>query len=407
MRRAQKFSFGNYLSERGRALNILIKRDIQFKNKCQISAPVWAEISLGNLKYNMERLRQNLGEQVAIMPVVKTDAYGHGAVPVSKIFEACGAAGLAVAKVAEGVELRKGGLGLPVYVIEYMLPGESEMVLEHDLVPIVQSMDLARILALKGRERQKKVRVQIRVDTGEGNMGLYPGDITDMLRLLKELEWLEPDGIFTHLTAAYAHDSRLVERQLYLFNEAVELAAKEDVHFPLVHTASSPAILSFPKSYYNLVRPGTLLYGLPSLKDQQDRDYKGVMQLKARISHLKRIDGGQKTLGYDFRVTAASAMTLAVVPLGYGDALFLLNYMHGHVLVGGCRAPVFGRPCMAHFLVDVTQIPGAGIGDEVVIFGQQGTGVIRAETVAENAGINILNCESVCFLSNRIKRIYL
>ncbi len=359
-----------------------------------------------NLAYNVKRLKAALGEQVRLMPVVKADAYGHGAVAVSKVFERCGAMGLAVAKVAEGVELRKAGIKLPIFVVEYLLPEESDRVAEYDLIPVVHSLELLRNLALKGRSRQKKMKIQVRVDTGSGNMGLPPGEVQSLLREVKKLPWLELEGLFTHLTAAYDCEKALVAEQLDLFEKTVRLAEKEGLQVPLVHAASSPAILCFPETHFNLVRPGTLLYGFPSLENQQERGYRPVLQLKARISQIKKIKAGVKTVGYDYRVKASSSKSLAVIPLGYGDAFFLLGSRGGDVLIGGQRAPIFGHPCMAHFQADVTHIPGIQTGDEVVIFGQQGSETIPAEEVAEKAGIGTLNCESVCFLSSGIPRIY-
>lgn len=223
--------------------------------------PAWMEINLKNAAFNLKCLQRNLGEQVKIMPVVKADAYGHGALAVSRVFERCGAMGLAVANVAEGVELRKAGISLPIYVLEHLLPEESEQVVEYDLSPVVHSMELARKLSIEGRVRQKTVHVQVRVDTGSGIMGLHPDKVLPLLREIKGLSWLALVGIFTHLTAAYDCEYALVSKQLDLFERTVQLSLTEDLEVPLVHAASSPVILCFPEAHFNIVRPGTLPCG--------------------------------------------------------------------------------------------------------------------------------------------------
>ena len=376
-------------------------------NHLEQSPVTRVEIDLDRLEHNVRVLQHSLGASVSMLPVVKANAYGHGDISVSeRLQHVSGVKGLAVASVAEGMKLRSAGIVVPIKILEHSMPGQEREIVEYDLISFITGPDMIRELALQAKQRQKKVPVQIRVDTETGNMGLTLEELPGICRKLKDMPWLECVGVFTHLYSAYSQNDRLVSGQLALFNRALEIAQELEMPISSVHAASSPAILRYPAAHYNVVRPGTVLYGLPSFADQLTGDYRAVMQLKSRINSIKKIPADSMITGYTTGICCSSSMRLATVPLGYADAPFLMNMKEGEgeVLVRQKKVPVVGSPFMMHLLIDVTGLPDVRVGDEVVFFGKQGEAEIKAEEVAQKAGIGVTNCEKVCFLSSRIPR---
>jgi len=382
----------------------LLTGEAEVATELERSALSWVEVDLARLKYNVQMLQNRIGPAVSMLPVVKADAYGHGAVAVSRCLQKIPSVkGLAVASVAEGIELRSAGIGVPIFMLECALPGQESLIVDYHLIPLVTDLSMARELAILGKQKQKKVRVHIRVDSYTGNMGMALDELSYFLQQVKDMEWLEWSGIFTHLYAAYSQHDQLVKKQLSVFNRAREIAREMRIPIPMIHAASSPAILRYPEAYYNTVRPGTVIYGLPSFNGQID-DYRPVMQLKSQITNVKSMPAGSVIAGYKYRNSYASRVRLAKVALGYADASFLLNMREGEVLIRGQKVKIVGIPYMLHLLVDITGVPTAAPGDEVVFFGEQGEMMISAEEVAFKADIGTTNCEKVCFLSNRLPR---
>ena len=369
--------------------------------------PAWVEINLGRLQKNLLSLQGKLGPLKRVLPVVKADAYGHGAVAVSRRLEGIhGLEGFAVASVPEGVELRVSGIRTPIILLEFFLSGQEKHIAEYDLTAVVSGKENVDRLALQGKNNQKTINVQVRLDTGYGNMGISLEELPELLKYIKEMEWLECSGIFTHLYASYFREDKLVDRQLSFFKRGLELAEKMGVPFSGMHAASSPAILHYPDSHYSLVRPGTILYGLPSFEGQHTSNFQPVMQLKTRIAHIKNLPPGTAVAGYNMSEKKTVPLRLATIPLGSADAYYLGNLHDGHVLINGKKAPIIGSAFMMHILVDVTEIPNGMPGDEVVLFGEQGEEVILAEELARKSGIGIINCEKVCFVNSRVPRYY-
>ncbi|UMZ72805.1 alanine racemase [Natranaerofaba carboxydovora] len=368
----------------------------------------WIEVHIGHLLHNINILQKHLGPTINMLPVVKADAYGHGAVAISKELQKNSSViGLAVSSVAEGIELRCSGINIPIFILEYISPGQEESIVDCDLVPLLTNLSMAEKLGLLGKEKQKKVQVQVRVAVEAGNIGVSIDELPNLLLQIKGMEWLELKGFFTHLYAAYSKNDVMVAKQLSVFKKAVKMANDYNITFPLTHAASSPAILKYPDSYFNTVRPGTIMYGLPSFEDQEDTGLRPVMQLKSKITNIITLPAGGVIAGYVKQPYCSSTMRLATVPLGYRDAPFLLNMQGGEVLVKGERTKIVGSPFMTHLLVDVTRICEANLGDEVVFFGEQVEDTIKAEDIANKAGIGATHCESICFLSSRIPRSFI
>lgn len=366
---------------------------------------VWAEVNLNNLKDNYFSVYQSLKKGTGVLPVIKGNAYGHGAVAVARQLLECGAESLAVSSVHEGIELRQAGINVPLVILEETPPQGAEKVVEYDLTAAACSFPFISALGFHARQKQKIVKIHVRVDTSYGGPGIKPGDFGQFARKIKEMPWLEIEGIFTHLFAAYTLDGKNVAAQLNTFNEVLAEARRLNLEIPLVHAASSPAIFNYPDSHYNLVRPGIALYGLPPYEGASC-DIKPVMQLKGDIVSIKEINCGF-SLGYKDNIAVERPLRIATVSIGYGDAFFLFLINNGEALIRGKRAPYFGRSCTATIRLDITDVEDAQVGDEVVFFGEQGDESISAVEVAEKAGIGLLNCETVCLLNRELPRIYL
>ncbi len=381
-----------------------MKKDPVLERSQEINS--WIEINMEHLNHNIKLIGKKVGACVNLMPVVKADAYGHGSVHISKELQKNpNVIGLAVSSVLEGIELRQAGVSIPLFILEDSLPGQEPLIIDYNLTPLIANFSMAKELAIIAEKKQKKVQVQIRISIENSNMGISTTDLPDFINQIKEIKWLDLQGFFTHLYAAYNQNDKLVSHQLSEFNYALSIAQKMNLVLPLIHAASSPAILRYPDAYYNTVRPGTILYGLSSFDNQEDIGLKPVMQLKSKVAKVKSINaGGSITAGYNKQSNCNINMRIATVPLGYSDALFLLKMKGGEVIINGGKAPIVGIPFMSHFLVDISLLPDTYPGDEVVIFGIQGNRVIRVEDIAQKAGIGTTNCESICFLSSRVPR---
>ncbi len=365
----------------------------------------WAEIHLDKLKNNFFAVKHRLQPGTKVIAVIKADAYGHGAVRVASALADCAVDGFAVSSAAEAIELRGAGILAPILILGYTPPEWAETVLKYDLTATVCNAKLAAALAEKAELKQQKARIHIKVDTGFGSDGVPDGQCLAFVQKLLSNKWLEIEGVFTHLVSAYGQDEELLRNQLARFDQLISGFTAHSVAIPLIHAASSPAIMNVPETHYDLVRLGIVLYGLTVPNSELGPEFKPVMQLKAKITGIKTIEPGH-TLGYGRTYPVESNKRIASVPLGYADGFFFLLLKNGEVLVHGKRAPIWGQPRMDHFLVDVTDIPEASVGDEIVIFGEQRGAVITAEEVALRSQVGLLNCDAVCLLGKRVPRIY-
>ncbi len=404
--------------------------------EARILRPAWAEINLDRLCHNIHSIINRLTPQVKLLAVVKADAYGHGAVPVASLAVQQGASMLGVATVGEGIELRQAGITAPVLILGAIDKTEADLVAEYVLTATVFTLPVAMALHAAGQKRHSKVKCHIRIDTGGGTLGIPAQNVPVFLSKIKYLPGLELAGVYTHLYATYGYDGSLVRRQIDQF-DAIMAVIKKLVPQPLVvHAASSPGIVSWPEAYYDMVRAGNLLYGLmPEIADERGEcrrmltgqeyqtamtagEFLPVMQLKAKIVDVKKVLPGSLWL-YGNKHQIHKESVIATVPLGYADGFPLAYLTNANVLVGGKKVAVIGKVVMDYFMVDVTGLPGVAVGDEVVIWGEQGGKTVTADEIALQAQMKMLRGErsalvdtrvtraSLCLLSNRLPRIYL
>ena len=346
----------------------------------------WVEVSLKSIVRNLEQIRGLVGPTVRIMAVVKADAYGHGAVEVSKALEPS-ADYLAVTTLEEAMELREAGIGTPTLVFSPLLPDQMSAALDADLDLTSFSPESLRDVSQAAKRAGKAARVHVKVDTGMGRLGLMPSECAGFISQAAGSPGVEVAGIYTHFANAGAKDLSSARRQNERFGRLLSQLDELGLPTGLRHAANSSAILNLPDSHYGMVRPGTILYGqFPTAHTERKIELEDTWRLKTRIVALRELPAGSK-VGYGSEHTTARVTKAAVIPIGYCDgftlipeslarrasspiqqlARRLLRRRGECVTVRGAKAPVIGRVSMQMTSVDVTDIPGVQVGDEVIV----------------------------------------
>lgn len=369
------------------------------------------EIDLKALQANFKSIQNTVGSQIKIMAVVKSDAYGHGLLQCARTLYETGARTFGVAEVWEGVELRKAGIKGDIVVL---LGGSAESyadIVRYELTPVVFDVDFISALSREADSRKNEIKVQLKVDVGMGRIGIMPDEVDTYISLINRLPGISLSGILSHFPVADEIDSlQTTHEQLSHFkNILAELKIKEAGKF-VSHIANSAALIYFPKSHLDLVRPGISLYGcypdgsparaktaVPSLELQP------VMSFKTRIIQVKEVGPGQG-ISYGHTFVTRRKSKIAVLPVGYADGYLRKLSNRAQVLIGGKRAPVCGRVCMNATLVDVTDLPPVHAGDEVVLMGKQGDGQITADEMAQ--WMETISYEVLCLFGTFNERVY-
>jgi len=363
--------------------------------------PTRAEINLDAIEYNLGQVREIVGPDVKICPAVKADAYGHGAVPVSRLLVEAGVEMLGVAFVEEALELRDAGIDAPIVLLQPAFIEQIPEIVRLDLTPTVCDMEFARELS---RQSTRKRKVHLKVDTGMGRVGIQPETAPTFAAELAELPGIQLEGMFTHFPSADEEDLAFTYRQIDQFAGIIEDVEAAGVPIPLRHAANSAGLLNCPNSCFNMVRPGIMLYGLyDSAFVSREVELHQSMTLKSRVVFLKELPPG-RTVGYGRTYTTTRKTVVATIPIGYADGYNRRLSNRGHALVRGARVPIIGRVCMDQTMLDVTDVPGVLVGDEVVLYGRQGDQEIAMEEIEEIVGT--ISYEIVCAVSKRVPRVY-
>jgi len=380
----------------------------------------WVEINLAALRSNFRAIkrltrRQEVEQRRAahvpaqhirtplILPVVKADAYGHGMLAAARELTALGADFLAVSDFREGITLRQNGITLPILVMEPPLPSAACQLLEYDLITTVCSLPSAIALDRCAASREVKARVHIKIDTGMGRLGVWQDEAMDLIDRVMRLEHLDVQGLYTHFPSADT-DPKLTQDQIDRMKSLVERLDHRGRVIPYIHGANSMGTAGYPTRIFNVVRPGLMLYGLyPSREAQRIVSLRPVMSVKARVIFVKDVPKG-RGISYGQTFVAKKPMRMATISIGYNDGFTRALSNKAEVLIGGRRCRVLGRVTMDQTVVDVTHVPRARIGSEVVVIGRQGREMILADELAAHAGT--INYEIVCSLGNRLPRVY-
>jgi alanine racemase len=368
--------------------------------------PTWARIDLDALASNFRTIKEQVEREVKVMAVVKADAYGHGAVQCARRLEKEGADWFGVALPEEGIELREGGITKPILCLGGFWKGQEQACIKHELTTVVYRLGMVEALDRAAQDAGVTADVHVKIDTGMGRLGIRPSTVPDFCEALRRFRNIRVDGLMTHFAAADdpARDNFTAE-QLKLFQESLEVFRERGFNIAHRHMANSAATFAHPETHGNMVRPGGTLYGLrdtlPSGVDASG--LRPLMSLHSRIMLLKWIDKGEH-LGYGCTFEAARKTLVATLPIGYEDGYPRALSNNGQAIVRGAYAPVVGRVSMDLMLMDVTDVPGVAVDDEVTLLGGDGELSISAEALARKTGT--ISYEITCGVSDRIPRIH-
>ncbi|MGI5935537.1 MAG: alanine racemase [Oscillospiraceae bacterium] len=364
----------------------------------------WAEISLKSIEHNYRNIRSLLPPCCRFMGVVKANAYGHGAVEVSRLLEKLGCEYLGVATFDEARELRDAGIGLPILILGHTPPNLAPEMARLDITQAVANLGVAREMA--GILEGKRLKIHIKLETGMGRIGFShasPRTMEEILELLA-LPCFDAEGIFTHFAVSDVYGDSFTQEQFRRFKETVSKLEEASGHtFAIKHCANSGAVINYPETYLDMVRPGLALYGMYPGNEKGSLDLRPAMSLKTRVAAVYEQAPGD-TISYGRTFTVEKDMRVAVLPIGYADGLHRIASNKIDVLIHGKRARQLGRICMDMCMVDVTDIPDCRPGDVAIIFGSDGDAYLPVEELAEKCGT--INYEIVCSPSRRIPRIY-
>jgi serine/alanine racemase len=347
----------------------------------------WKELNMENLRNNCEVLRRLLPENCQLMPALKANAYGHGAVSVARELNAMDVKAFCVATLHEGVELRKNGIKGEILILGYTHPDDFYLLRKYRLTQTVLDIECAQALNSYGHI----IHVHIGIDTGMHRLGERCENIDNIIDMFK-CENLIVDGMFTHLCASDSMEKPFAEytnAQIFLFFRVVKRIKEEGIVCPKLHIQSSYGIFNYPDLKCDYARVGIALYGLLSSQEDTKKcvaDLRPVLSVKARVSVVKNLSAGE-FVGYGMEFAAPSDMKIAVLSIGYADGIPRnLSCGKGSVLIAGKRAPIIGRICMDQMSVDVTDIPNIKQNDVAVIIGKSGDAEILVGDIANQAG---------------------
>lgn len=342
------------------------------------------------------------GTGPGVIAVVKANAYGHGAERVGLALQEAGAAVLACADIEEAVALRQAGVTIQVLVFGALSVSDLGGVFEYGLTPTISTPSAGRAMAAEAIARARTVKYHLKIDTGMNRLGFRHDNLGRTLPELLSSTQLELEAVYTHFATADDLDHPFFDQQRRRFDQALAELKTMGVTPRLVHAANSAALLRDSRVWYDMVRPGLLLYGVVPAPLATTVTLDPVMTIRSRIVAVKGIRPGE-SVGYGARFVAGAPRTIAVVPAGYADGLDLRLAGRAAVLVGGRRVPIVGSVCMDMITLDVTDLP-ANPGDEVVIIGTQGS---ESVTVRESASaIGTIPYELLCRIGSRIERVY-
>ncbi len=369
--------------------------------------PVWAEINLSNLDYNIRNIRALLGSGTGIIGVVKADGYGHGSVRVAEVLRKNGVDTFAVSTLQEAITLREAGVTEQIMVLSLTPDIYSDVIVKYNLTPVVCSLENAAHISETAAAAGKTVSGFIAADTGMGRIGYLTWDenAVSEIKAISQLSNFKTAGLLSHMAVADITDKTFSYQQEALFNEFCDRLTAAGIQIPVKTIANSAAVMELPSSHFDAVRPGIILYGCyPSEEvDKSILSLKPVMSVKASISHLKDIPAGF-SVSYGRAFTAERPSKIATIALGYADGYPRPYGPCGEVIVNGVKAPLAGNICMDQCMIDVTDVPDVKTGDEVIIMGSDGKNTILADDIARATGT--ISYEILCAFGQRLPKIY-
>lgn len=368
---------------------------------------VYAGINLSAVLHNLEEMHKNIDKNTKIVAVIKTDGYGHGALPIAKAIEHVPYLwGYAVATADEAMALIDDGRKKPIIILGISFAEQFDTIIRNDIRPCVCDFDTAKKLSEIAVAKDKICHIHIKIDTGMSRIGFQVNeDTANIIAEIAKLPNVEVEGIFTHFANADELDKTPTFIQMDMFKHMCQMLKERGVNIPIKHCSNSAGIVDIPEANMNMVRAGIILYGLwPSNEvNKRSMDLQPVMSLKSHISYIKNLEEGRK-VSYGGTYITPHTQRIATVPVGYGDGYARSLSNKGYVLVRGQKAPICGRICMDQFMIDVSQIEGVRVGDAVTLLGQDGQYQITMEELGDMS--ERFNYEFACLLTPRVPRVY-
>ena len=367
--------------------------------------PAWSEINLDAFVENFKKIKAMVRPGTMVTGVIKADAYGHGAIEIGKVLQEEGVDRFAVATFSEALQLRKVFKKIPILILGYTPTYAADEVIENNIIQTMYNVDEAGIFSDRAVKLEKKLKLHIKIDTGMSRLGFQANaDSVEKIIQISKMPNIEIEGMFTHFAVADEADKEYTYNQYEKYKFMVDSLKAQGLEIPVKHVSNSAAIMDLPEMNMDMVRAGIILYGLyPSDDVIKERiDLKQVMSLKAEVSHVKELEAGTG-VSYGLKYVTPGKRKIATVPIGYADGYTRMLSGKAEVLVKGVKVPVVGRICMDQCLIDVTGID-VKIGDEVILFGSDGTNTISIDELALKLGT--INYEITCMISKRIPREY-
>ncbi len=373
------------------------------KESASFYRPCWADISTSALRHNWRAIKKRLNPAVAILAVVKANAYGHGFDTCARIAVEQHAAMLGVASLDEGLAVRRAGVQHPTLILGGLYPFSGfPLLLQNRLTPTIASLQAAEALNRFARARARRLPVHLKIDTGFGRIGPMAGSAAEFVRTVARMPGLSIEGLYTHFSSADI-DVAYTRGQHAVFQEVVRTVALSGVRPKWIHEANSAAILRFPETHATMVRPGLAFYGIgPYPGAAEKAGLKPVLTWKSRVVYLKTVPAGFP-VSYAKTWVSKRPTRIATLAVGYGDGYPRLLSNHGEVLLNGKRAPVIGRVTMDMIMVDATRVPDIQVGDEAVLIGTQGSQTVSADELAERS--QTIPYEILCRVGARVPRV--
>lgn len=388
------------------SITVAERREVPSKRPTGIplGRPTYVEIDLSKLVDNYRTIQKCLPPSAHIMPVIKANAYGHGAVPIAKTLAKEDPISFGVATVEEAIELRRGGIHHPLTVLSGVYRSQLSKLFDYRLTPVLFDRDITEELYRCAKKRGESISVEVKVDTGMGRLGILPCEVEPFFKeLLKKSRYLRLQGVLSHLSDADAEDTTYTEEQITTFEEVLQKVRHLGFK-PVPHIVNSAGILARASFSDSTVRPGILLYGYaPSPRLQKGLEVEPILSWKTRVLSIREVPKGF-SVSYGCSYVTERRTRLGTLPVGYADGYPRALSNRGEVIVRGKRAPVVGRICMDLTMIDLTDIPAVEPGDEVVLIGKEGSEAVTADEIAEQC--HTISYEILCGIGKRVPRYY-
>lgn len=366
---------------------------------------VEADIDLSAIRTNIETMKGCIPQGKKLLAVIKANAYGHGSVQVAKELDDLSDY-YGVACIEEAIELRKAGITKPILILGYTHDSQFEQIVSYDITQTIYTYVQAATLSKVAKRMGKTAKIHIKLDTGMNRIGFKcnADSVFEIVKISK-LPGIDMEGIFTHYFKADSIDKTSAMEQLAKYTKMVDWLEEAGIHFAIRHISNSAGTMEMPNDTYDMVRSGISTYGLyPSEEMNKEACVLyPAMSFKSHVSHVKMVPAGE-TVGYGGTYTLPCEKRIATVGVGYADGYPRALSNKGRVLVRGQFAPVVGRVCMDQIMIDVSDITGVTVGDEVVLFGKQGDNIIPVEEPADMS--SSFNYEFVCDINRRVPRVF-